>query len=87
MFAASPLRLATVLELGALTEGSTYAFRLTAFARGFGSDDGVAPVTAYAEVTSDGMWCGRSTVALKNTPQQCRHTYVLFQGWLLFCIA
>ena len=49
VFAASPQRLATVLELGALTEGSTYAFRLTAFAQG--DDDSVPPVSAFAEVS------------------------------------
>jgi len=49
VFAASPMRLATVLELGALTEGSTYAFRLTAFAQG--DDDSVPPVSAFAEVS------------------------------------
>jgi hypothetical protein len=34
VFAVDVFRLNTVVELGALTEGSVYAFRLTAFARG-----------------------------------------------------
>ena len=46
VFAASRLRLATVLELGALTEGSTYRFRLTAVASGGG-----AAATGFAEVS------------------------------------
>jgi hypothetical protein len=48
VFAVSALRLNTVLELGALNEGSVYSFRLTAFAQG--DDDTVAAVSAFAEM-------------------------------------
>jgi len=50
VFAVSATRLLTVLELGALTQGSTYSFRLTATATG--TDDVRADsVSAFAEVS------------------------------------
>jgi hypothetical protein len=49
IFAVSASRLNTVLELGALNEGSVYSFRLTAFAQGDDDNSGAA-VSAFAEV-------------------------------------
>ena len=43
------MKLNTVLELGALTQGSTYTFLLTAFATG--TDDDANVVSGYAETT------------------------------------
>jgi hypothetical protein len=49
VFAVSPTRLLTVLQLGALTQGSRYKFRLTATASG--DDDRAESVSGFAEVS------------------------------------
>ena len=49
VFATAANRIRSVLELGALTAGTTYAFRLTAFA--IPDDDTAETVSAYAEVS------------------------------------